>query len=156
LNAEDGPHDVVMDPAAALVGRRVLLVEDQADAREIIDAALQHYGVSVVNAASSREALAALDEDILAHRLPDAIVSDIGLPDEDGYRLMEQLSSRPKSLGGKIPVIAVTAYGRPQDKRRALAAGFRMHLTKPITPGALAAAIASVLPRPGDQTRTDG
>ena len=96
---------------------------------------------------SSREALAALDTEIVAQRLPDAIVSDIGLPDEDGYRLMEQLSSRSASQGGSIPVIAVTAYGRPQDKRRALTAGFRMHLTKPITPAALAAAVAAVMPR---------
>jgi CheY-like chemotaxis protein len=60
---------------------------------------------------------------------------------------MEQLSRRPKSGGGAIPAIAVTAYGRSQDKRRALAAGFRMHLTKPVTPSALASAVASVLAR---------
>ena len=73
-------------------------------------------------------------------------MSDIGLPDEDGYRLMEQLvqPARRRSAAS-IPVIAVTAYGRPQDKRRALAAGFRMHLTKPIAPGALVAALVSVM-----------
>jgi PAS domain S-box-containing protein len=135
------------DPAALLAGARVLVVEDDGDARDIVTAALQHYGVTVIGAASSREALAALDTEIGAQRLLDAIVSDIGLPGEDGYRLMEQLSSRPASQGGGIPVIAVTAYGRPQDKRRALSAGFRMHLTKPITPAALAAAVAAVMPR---------
>jgi PAS domain S-box-containing protein len=128
-----------------LAGKRVIVVEDQADAREIINAALQHFGVSVTTASTSREALAALDATIAAGRPPDVIISDIGLPDEDGYRLMEQLSGRPKSAGGGIPVIAVTAYGRPQDKRRALAAGFRLHLTKPVTPAALAAAVGSVL-----------
>lgn len=145
VHADDASAGTELDPAVLLAGRRVLLVEDQEDSREIIDAALQHYGVTVISAASSREALAALDAEIVERGLPDAIVSDIGLPDEDGYRLMEQLSSRPKSLGGKIPVIAVTAYGRPQDKRRALAAGFRLHLTKPITPSALAGALAGVM-----------
>ncbi len=144
LHGDDGSITDV-DPAAALAGTRVLLVEDQQDARDILEASLQDYGVTVLKAASSREALAALDAEIVEGRLPDAILSDIGLPDEDGYRLMEQLASRPASLGGKIPVIAVTAYGRPQDKRRALAAGFRLHLTKPITPAALASAIASVI-----------
>ena len=78
--------------------------------------------------------------------VPDVIISDIGLPEEDGYQLMAQLASRAATHGGDIPVIAVTAYGRPQDKRQALAAGFRMHLTKPATPAALAAAVASVVP----------
>jgi len=74
-------------------------------------------------------------------------MSDIGLPVEDGYRLIERLSARPPSLGGHIPVIAVTAYGAPRDKRRALAAGFRLHLTKPIEPSALASALLSVTRR---------
>jgi CheY-like chemotaxis protein len=60
---------------------------------------------------------------------------------------MEQLSVRPKSRGGAIPVIALTSHGRPQDKRRALAAGFRLHVTKPVSPAALAAAVSSVLVR---------
>ena len=73
-------------PSELLAGKRVMLVEDQADAREIINAALQHYGVSVTNAASSREALAALDTAVAARLPPDVIISDIGLPEEDGYR----------------------------------------------------------------------
>ena len=76
------------------------------------------------------------------------IISDIGLPGEDGYRLVEHLSARPPSLGGAIPLIALTAYGRPQDKRRALAAGFRMHITKPIEPVALAVALTSIVRHP--------
>ena len=79
------------------------------------------------------------------NRLPDVIISDIGLPDEDGFRLLEQLSQLTPSLGGRIPVIALTAYGRPQDKRRALAAGFHMHLTKPVAPTELAKALATVM-----------
>jgi len=129
-----------------LAGVHVLLVEDQPEAREILGAALAQHGVTVTEAASSREALQQLDVAVARGRLPNVIVSDIGLPDEDGYRLIEQLGTRGRSQGGQIPVIAVTAYGRPQDKRRALAAGFRMHITKPVMPEALAAAVAAVLP----------
>jgi PAS domain S-box-containing protein len=139
--------DATQKQEAALTGLRVLLVEDEPDALEFVLAALQHYGVAVTAVSSSHAALEALDASIAAGALPDVIISDIGLPDEDGYRLMEQLGSRGRSLGGRIPVIALTAYGRPQDKRRALAAGFRMHLTKPITPEALAAALAAVAPK---------
>ena len=143
----DEPIEAAADLNEVLAGRRVLIVEDQADAREILHAALEPFGVKVTAVTTSRDAIAALDAGAAARLLPDAIISDIGLPDEDGYRLMEQLSSRPKSLGGQIPVLAVTAYGRPQDKRRALAAGFRMHLTKPVSPGALASALATLLPK---------
>ena len=96
---------------------------------------------------SQSAALATLDAAIAAGTPPDVVISDIGLPEEDGYELMAQLSSRNPSHGGGIPVIAVTAYGRPQDKRQALAAGFRSHLTKPVELDALAAAVTSVLPR---------
>jgi len=153
VTADPEAEAAELDVAQALAGRRVLLVEDQADAREIVEAALDHYGVTVTAVTSSRAAIEVLDAGNGASRLPDVIVSDIGLPDEDGYRLMEQLSSRPTSLGGQIPVIAVTAYGRPQDKRRALAAGFRLHLTKPVSPTVLASAVASVLPRAGGTPR---
>jgi PAS domain S-box-containing protein len=132
---------------ATVAGLRVLLVEDEPDALEFVLAALQHYGVEVTGVSTSHAALEALDIAIASGAPPDVIISDIGLPDEDGYKLMEQLGSRGKSLGGRIPVIALTAYGRPQDKRRALAAGFRMHLTKPVTPEMLAAALAVLAPK---------
>ena len=131
----------------SIAGLRVLLVEDEPDALEFVLAALQHYRVEVTAVSTSHAALEALDGAIASGAPPEVIISDIGLPDEDGYKLMEQLGSRGKSLGGRIPVIALTAYGRPQDKRRALAAGFRMHLTKPITPEALAAALAVLAPK---------
>jgi PAS domain S-box-containing protein len=133
--------------AAALAGLRVLLVEDQQDSREIVVAALQHHGVVVEEAATSQEALAAIDRAVAANCLPDVIVSDIGLPGEDGYLLIEQISLRPPSRGGAIPLIALTAYGSPQDKRRAIAAGFRAHLTKPVEPATLAAAVAAAAGR---------
>jgi CheY-like chemotaxis protein len=144
LTTDDSSADASPD---ALAGRRAILVEAQADAREVIRAALEEFGVLVTVATSSREALAALDSLVTLRQLPDVIVCDIGLPDEDSYRLMEQLSVRPKSRGGTIPVIALTSHGRPQDKRRALAAGFRMHVTKPLSPGALASAVGNVVGR---------
>ena len=130
----------------ALAGRRVIVVADHTD-DEIVAVALQQFGASVKTVSSSSAALVALDAAIGAGNPPHAIIADIGLPDEDGYRLMEQLSVRPKSRGGAIPVIALTTHGRPQDKRRALAAGFRLHVTKPVSPGALADAVSSVLTR---------
>jgi CheY-like chemotaxis protein/nitrogen-specific signal transduction histidine kinase len=128
----------------ALEGLDILIVEDQADTREIVVTTLAQYGIRVTEAATSRAALEAVDRAVEAGRLYDAIISDIGLPDEDGYRLIEQLRARPPSQGGAIPLIAVTAYGRPQDKRRALAAGFRLHLSKPLEPESLATALLSV------------
>jgi len=150
-------HDAAVGERSAtvdrrkLAGLRVLVVEDQQDSREIVVAALQHHGVEVEEAATSEEALAAIDRAVASRRLPDVIVSDIGLPGEDGYRLIEQISLRAPSRGGAIPLIALTAYGSSQDKRRALAAGFRTHLTKPVEPNVLAAAVAAVAGRtPGE------
>jgi PAS domain S-box-containing protein len=137
----EGPSD---SNEASLAGARVLLVDDREDALEILTAVLQQLGMIVREARSSRQALDALDEAIAEGAPPDVIISDIGLPDEDGYRLMQKLAAREPSRGGRIPVIAVTAYGRPEDRARALAAGFRLHLTKPVTPNALAAAILRV------------
>jgi PAS domain S-box-containing protein len=130
---------------SSLAGVRVLLVEDKDDALEILTAALQQMGMTVKEARSAGEALARLDEARAVGALPDIIISDIGLPDEDGYRLMQKLSLRDAMSGGDIPVIAVTAYGRPEDRARALAAGFRQHLTKPVAPTVLGTAILRVL-----------
>jgi CheY-like chemotaxis protein len=130
---------------SSLAGVRVLLVEDKDDALEILTAALQQMGMNVTDARSASEALARLDQARAAGALPDVIISDIGLPDEDGYRLMQKLLLRDAMSGGEIPVIAVTAYGRPEDRARALAAGFRQHLAKPVTPGVLGTAILRVL-----------
>ena len=127
---------------------RVLLIEDDADAREILGTAMRHQGMEVTETSRAGDALAALDAAVAGGVTPHVIVSDIGLPGEDGYQLMAQLASRSGIDGGAIPVIAVTAYGRPEDKRQALAAGFRLHLTKPVSPQALAAAVASVLSAP--------
>jgi PAS domain S-box-containing protein len=135
------------DFAHAVVGLQVLIIEDDQDARDILATALRSHGVDVTATGSAAEGIGAVDAAASSGHLPDIIVSDIGLPGEDGYKLLESLAARPASLGGEIPVIAVTAYGRPQDKRRALAAGFRMHLTKPVDPATLLMALATVIGR---------
>jgi CheY-like chemotaxis protein len=131
--------------ARDLQGLRVLVVEDDGDAREILTAMLRGHGIEVSEAASAAEALAAIDADVAAGALPDAILSDVGLPGQDAYSMIETLAARPASRGGEIPLIAITAYGQPQDKRRALASGFRLHLTKPVEPRTLMAALASII-----------
>ena len=147
LTLDESELDPKTTVDADLTGVRVLLVEDQPDARDILSASLQQWGVLVTDVASSQAALAALDAALAAGTPPDVVISDIGLPEEDGYRLVELIGQRPPSRGWRIPVVSLTAYGRPQDKRRALAAGFRMHLTKPVSPGALASALATLLPK---------
>ncbi len=121
--------------------KRVLIVDDEEDARELIAALLQRAGVHVKPVASAEEAMAAL-----ASFQPDLLVSDIGMPEEDGYSLLRRiraLASDNPSRG--IPAIALTAYARAEDRRRALLAGFGVHMSKPVNPGLLIDSIARLL-----------
>jgi CheY-like chemotaxis protein len=95
----------------------------------------------VIGATTVAEALS-----LVAERVPDVLVSDIGIPQEDGYELMRRVLELPGAAPG-IPAIALTAYARAQDRDRALAAGYRRHLAKPIDPARVAQAIAEVLGR---------
>jgi PAS domain S-box-containing protein len=144
VTADAGLEPTFEGNAASLRDVRVLLVEDREDSLEILVAALHQMGMIVRETRSATEALAALDAAIADGTAPDVIISDIGLPDEEGFKLMRQLAARAPSNGGTIPAIAVTAYGRAEDRARALAAGFRLYLTKPVTPGGLATAIHRV------------
>jgi len=121
--------------ATPLAGLNVLVVEDQADARELITVILQQAGAQVTGAASAAEALRASVADVF-----DVIVSDIGLPDGDGHKLLQRIRQR----GTTVPAIALTAYTRVEDRRRALAAGFQLHMAKPIEPRRLVAAVRAV------------
>ncbi len=113
--------------ASTLEGMRVLLVEDEPDARELVGELLQSRGASVELAASAAEAYAHLQSAV-----PDVIVSDIGMPEEDGYQFAQRLRALPVERGGKTPIIALTAYTSPQDKRRAFDAGYNHHMAKPV------------------------
>jgi CheY-like chemotaxis protein/signal transduction histidine kinase len=118
--------------SGALESVVVLVVDDDFDSRELIIAELQACGARVTTAASTAEALV----NIAAHR-PDIILSDIGMPGDDGYALIRRLRKLPSEEGGSIPAAAVTAYARAEDRAMALAAGFQLHVTKPIQPGTL-------------------
>jgi two-component system CheB/CheR fusion protein len=118
---------------------RVLLVDDEQDARDLLSEMLTNYGAEVKTCASAAEALRTLDE-----WRPDALVSDIGMPGEDGYELLRKIRAREPERGGRIPAVALTAYARAEDARRALVTGYQMHLPKPVETDLLAAAVASL------------
>jgi CheY-like chemotaxis protein len=115
------------DTPLRLQGVRVLVVEDEQDAREFVGALLESRGASVRLTASAAEAYVSLDES-----LPDVILSDIGMPGEDGYSFARRLRSFPRERGGVTPIVALTAYTSAQDRRRALDAGYDYHLPKPV------------------------
>jgi PAS domain S-box-containing protein len=122
-----------------LEGVRVLLVDDEPDARELLAEVLTSCKASVVIAGSVEEAIRLVKE----HR-PDVVVSDIGMPVEDGYALIRRLRALPASEGGKTPAVALTAYARSEDRTKALMAGFSMHVPKPVEPMELLAVLANL------------
>jgi signal transduction histidine kinase/ActR/RegA family two-component response regulator len=113
--------------AHALEDIRILLVDDDQDTREVIADALESAGAQVRQAKSVDEALAALDAEV-----PHVLLSDIGMPEQDGYDLIRRVRARPRELGGDVCAVAVTAYAREDDLQRATAAGFHHHVSKPV------------------------
>jgi signal transduction histidine kinase/ActR/RegA family two-component response regulator len=118
---------------------RILVVDDDNDGRTLTTLVLTQAHASVKAVASAREALQLLETE-----RPDVLVSDIGLPDEDGYSLIRRIRQRESQRGGFLPAIALTGYARADDKIRALVAGFQAHVPKPLEPAELMAAIADV------------
>ncbi|HLL90568.1 MAG TPA: ATP-binding protein, partial [Tepidisphaeraceae bacterium] len=133
------PGPVPAECPPTLDGLQVLVVEDEPDARSMMARALSECGATVRTAGSAAEAMAAIDE-----RVPAVLVSDVGMPGEDGYTLLRRLRQRPADRGGQVPAIAVTAFAGADDRARATAAGFHDHVAKPVTPNALATAVATV------------
>jgi signal transduction histidine kinase len=133
------PHAVFGRQGSAnlprLDGVRVLLVDDQADAREAIAAVLAHFGADLRKAASADEALEAFAE---FH--PDVLLADIAMPVRDGYELIRAIRQQPD--GAQLPAVALTAYAAPEDRVRAVSAGFQLHVAKPVQPIELAATVA--------------
>ena len=117
-----------------LSGFHVLVVDDEADARALIETVLNRSNATVRTASSAAEGFQAVRQ----HR-PDLILSDIGMPSEDGYEFLVKLRQLSDAEGGDTPAVALTAFARPEDRRRALMAGFQMHLSKPIEPAELLA-----------------
>jgi PAS domain S-box-containing protein len=126
---------------AALAGLRVLVVDDAADIRDMMRTVLALRGAEVHAAASARGAL-----DALAAGRFDVLVSDLEMPETDGYELMRAIRRLPEA--GTLPAAALTAYARPEDRAEALRAGYQLHLVKPIEPEALVEAVASLAGRP--------
>jgi CheY-like chemotaxis protein/two-component sensor histidine kinase len=132
------PGRMESQPPVSLESMRVLVVEDEPDTREFLKRLLESHGAAVAVAVSADEALAALRGEP-----PDVLVSDIGLPDVDGYELMNRIRSGSPGEGSMIPAIALTAYARPEDRARALRSGYQTHLAKPVEPAELVMTIAS-------------
>ena len=130
-------------PVVSLNGLDVLLVDDETDARELMHQVLSEAGAQVRLASSAQEALQAYSA-----RRPDVLVSDVGMPGEDGYSLIGRI--RKQDPGShQVPAIALTAFARAEDRRRALLSGFQLHIAKPIEPAELVAAVASFAGRTG-------
>ena len=134
--AVEAPYDATQQLRRALIGVRVLIVDDEADSRDLITHLLERAGATITAAASAADALEVID----ALR-PNVLVSDVGMPHQDGYELIAELRLRGSPMAD-IPALAVTAYARPEDRERALAAGFQAHVPKPIVPHDLIASIA--------------
>ncbi|NJO77815.1 MAG: response regulator [Cyanobacteria bacterium RM1_2_2] len=128
--------------ALSLSEIQVLIVEDHHDTRDFLAMVLQASGAEVTAVSSANEAIRHLE-----HAQPDVLVSDIGLPIEDGYKLIRKVRDSEATQGNHIPAIALTAYVRAEDQLRALSAGFEMHVAKPVEPEELIAAIAQAVGR---------
>jgi PAS domain S-box-containing protein len=131
---------LVADQSLPLSGLEILVVDDDADMREFLPFMLEQYGATVTVVASGIEALTALSQS-----QPNLIISDIGMPEMDGYMLMRQIRSLEPEQGGTIPAIALTAYAGEMDHEQAIAVGFQQHISKPVDPDELIKAIASLL-----------
>jgi len=125
--------------ASPLVGLSILVVDDDADTREYLSFVLEQAGATVICAASADEAL-----QVLVQSTPDILLSDIGMPEMDGYMLMRRVRAMPCDRGGQIRAIALTAYAGEMNQQQALRAGFQRHIAKPVEPQTLIQAITSL------------
>ena len=130
------------NPNMSLDGLLILVVDDEEDTRQLLVQALTFYGATVVSADSAEEALTEIQD-----KHPDILVSDIGMPDEDGYTLIRKIRNLPNEQQRNIIAVALTAFTRAQDRMRALAAGFQNHVSKPVEPDELVTVIASLTGR---------
>jgi CheY-like chemotaxis protein len=125
---------------SGLAGLRVWIVDDSATGRRMLKQWLEMSGAQVTAMASGWEALKTLDEST-----PEVLLSDVGMPGIDGYTLMRQVRAREPDHGGNIPAIALSGYATPEDRERALAAGFQLHLAKPLKLDEVVRAIATLV-----------
>jgi signal transduction histidine kinase/ActR/RegA family two-component response regulator len=140
------PQEV--EPTSVLEGLRVLAVDDDPDTLEMVRFLLEQSGAEVRTADSARAALPILQE-----WLPDLLISDIGMPDEDGFELIRKVRALDAERGGRTPALALTAYARVADRLKVLVAGFQMHVPKPIEPAELIAVVNSLADWAPKETR---
>jgi hypothetical protein len=134
-----GPESKFNKGTVRLPGLKVLVVDDEADARSLLTAILVQSGADTKTAGSMSEALSLLNE-----WRPDVLVSDIGMPNGSGYDLIREIRN-PRTETPKVPAVALTAYARPEDRNRALSAGFENYVAKPVEPDQLLATIAGLV-----------
>jgi CheY-like chemotaxis protein len=125
-----------------LDGMKILAVDDEPDTRDLLKAGLGQCGADVMVVGSAAEALEAM-----SRTAPDLLISDIGMPEQDGYELIRRVRELPAEDGGKVPAIALTAYARVEDRMHALRAGYQMHVPKPVELAELVAVAASLVQR---------
>jgi CheY-like chemotaxis protein/two-component sensor histidine kinase len=138
----EGNSSPLTPESSPLTGIRVLVVDDDTDSREFIAFVLEQLGAQVSTVTSAREAIAEVSASLSQ---PDILLSDIGMPNMDGYMLMRQIRAMPPEQGGQILAIALTAYAGEIDRQQALAAGFQHHLAKPVEPDELVKVILNLL-----------
>jgi len=147
---EEHPPEALKQPAVAAfeardrqpsscAGLRVLVIDDEVDARSLLSTMLERCGAQVVAVGSAREGLESLES-----WKPDVLIADIGMPVEDGYGLIKKVRALPKERGGHTPALALTAYARTEDRVRALSEGYQVHLAKPVDRFELAAVVTSL------------
>ncbi len=136
------PRETPPLESTALTGARIVVVDDDPTAVELIREVLVQAGAEVIECRSADEALQAV-----AQRRPGVLISDIEMPGQDGYSLIRKVRAQSPERGGKIPAVALTAFGRPEDRIRSLTAGFNIHVSKPVDPAELIAIVASMIGR---------
>lgn len=150
-NRSEQVHPAARDAYARLEcperldGLKVLVVDDEADTRELLRVVLEQCGAEVATAETAEEALSLLES-----LQPDVLVSDIGMPDQDGFALISRVRALPRERGGRIPAVALTAYARVEDRLRALRAGFQMHVPKPVELTELVTVVVNLVERSGE------
>ncbi len=128
--------------AKELYGFKILVVDDDLDTRELIEWVLRRSGAEVTVVASAAQALEALDRERFH-----ILVSDIMMPEEDGYSLLKKVRARPPERGGRIPAVALTAHSQVTDRLQSLRAGYQTHVPKPVVPEELIEVVASLVYR---------
>lgn len=134
------PPSAASQDKPSLAGRRVVVIDDDFDSLHLLTALLEDYAMEVLTACSAEAGL-----QLVTQHHPDVLISDIGMPGQDGFMLIRALRQRPEAEGGNIPAIALTAYAGDQNRDRALAAGFQRHLTKPVDLDDLSRALVELL-----------